>query len=379
MGIPEPSSPLWMVVKAIYDSWPPDDEVVAQQLGNVWRRGAGELAKAATGTADAGTAAHAAWMDHAGTSFKGRLGEAGRKMDELQQQMHAVGARGDRYAQELVTAKTAITTTIAANEANYALLAGPMFGAMGPALQQGFATQIAHSLQAMIAQKAAALGSGDVPMAPPPVPVPRPTPPAPAPQPPADDGGWSWSDIGHGILDGIGLAPGLGEWADGLNAAWYAAEGDLANAALSGAAMVPFIGWGATGIKAARALENAADAAQAARPATSATAGSNLNQSLASESQMYGPGVPIAGAGHHVPVRAADRLAEAYGGTPGDWTKMSSKQYASPDGRTFETHWYENSQTGERVEPKTKLVDEEKLARYERERAAREQQAGTGG
>jgi hypothetical protein len=36
---------------------------------------------------------------------------------------------------------------------------------------------------------------------------------------------------------------------DGVNAAWYAAEGDYLNASLSAAAMVPFLGWAATGGK----------------------------------------------------------------------------------------------------------------------------------
>lgn len=55
--------------------------------------------------------------------------------------------------------------------------------------------------------------------------------------------------LGHGALDILGLIPGIGEFADGANAAWYGAEGDYANAALSAAAMVPFAGWAATGAK----------------------------------------------------------------------------------------------------------------------------------
>jgi len=55
--------------------------------------------------------------------------------------------------------------------------------------------------------------------------------------------------IGHGVLDVAGLIPGFGEAADGANALWYLAEGDKKNAALSVAAMVPFVGMGATGAK----------------------------------------------------------------------------------------------------------------------------------
>ena len=57
------------------------------------------------------------------------------------------------------------------------------------------------------------------------------------------------SNWGHGILDVAGLIPVFGEVADGLNALWYAAEGDKVNAALSAAAMIPLWGYGATGIK----------------------------------------------------------------------------------------------------------------------------------
>lgn len=60
----------------------------------------------------------------------------------------------------------------------------------------------------------------------------------------------SWiNKAGHMALDIAGLVPGVGEVADGVNAAWYAGEGDYKNAALSAAAMVPFAGWAATGTK----------------------------------------------------------------------------------------------------------------------------------
>lgn len=61
--------------------------------------------------------------------------------------------------------------------------------------------------------------------------------------------GWSASEVGHTVLDVFGLVPLVGEPADAANAAWYAAEGEYTNAALSAAAMVPFVGWAATGGK----------------------------------------------------------------------------------------------------------------------------------
>lgn len=75
----------------------------------------------------------------------------------------------------------------------------------------------------------------------------------------ADDG--FFSDIGHTVLDVAGLVPIIGEPADAANAAWYTADGDYSNAALSAAAMVPLAGWAATGgkfgVKGVRAVRSA--------------------------------------------------------------------------------------------------------------------------
>jgi hypothetical protein len=54
----------------------------------------------------------------------------------------------------------------------------------------------------------------------------------------------------------------VGEAADLANAAWYAAEGDYANAALAAAAAVPFVGWGAGAIKAGQYIYKGVDAAR---------------------------------------------------------------------------------------------------------------------
>ncbi len=78
-----------------------------------------------------------------------------------------------------------------------------------------------------------------------------------------EEGGWwssltnavanmSLSDIVHTTLDVVGLIPGLGEVADGLNALIYLAEGNYADAALSAAAMIPGAGAAATAAKYAK-------------------------------------------------------------------------------------------------------------------------------
>ncbi|HEX6340286.1 RHS repeat-associated core domain-containing protein [Umezawaea sp.] len=76
--------------------------------------------------------------------------------------------------------------------------------------------------------------------------------------------GLSWSDIGHAALDVVGLVPVVGEAADLANAAWYAAEGNYVDAALSAASAIPFAGYGATAVKAGKYADKAVDAVQTA-------------------------------------------------------------------------------------------------------------------
>jgi len=66
-------------------------------------------------------------------------------------------------------------------------------------------------------------------------------------------------------------------------------------------------------------------------------------------------GVTMAGTGTNAPFRAAQRVADEFGGSAADWVKKSSSSYTAKDGLQFETHWVENLLTNERVEFKTKL------------------------
>jgi hypothetical protein len=80
---------------------------------------------------------------------------------------------------------------------------------------------------------------------------------AEGPPPATPAGAGSLSGLGHLVLDVVGLVPLVGEAADGINAAWYAVEGDYANAALSAAATIPILGSAATGAKlAAKGVSN---------------------------------------------------------------------------------------------------------------------------
>lgn len=67
-----------------------------------------------------------------------------------------------------------------------------------------------------------------------------------------DDEAEFWTDVLDGVqvgLDIVGLIPVVSIAADGANALIYTARGDYSSAALSAAAMVPFAGWGAKGVK----------------------------------------------------------------------------------------------------------------------------------
>jgi hypothetical protein len=71
-----------------------------------------------------------------------------------------------------------------------------------------------------------------------------------------------WKDIVHGALDVVGLVPGVGEIADGINAVIYLAEGDHKNAAISAAAMVPLAGIAASAVKIAKTADKVVTAAK---------------------------------------------------------------------------------------------------------------------
>lgn len=105
----------------------------------------------------------------------------------------------------------------------------------------------------------------------------------------------SLSDVGHTVLDIAGLVPVLGAPADGINAVWYAAEGDWVNAGLSAAGMIPFAGEAATaaklGNRAVDAVRTADNAIDAARGADNAIDAARVTDN-ADEFYMHGQPVP---------------------------------------------------------------------------------------
>ena len=157
----------------------------------------------------------------------------------------------------------------------------------------GNARQAALAANQRAAQEIGAL-TGTLPVVPA-----GPEPPAPPPPPPEEEDKPWWSDAGHLVLDGVGLVPVLGEPADGVNALWYAAEGDELNAGLSAAGMVPFLGWGATGaklgIKGAKAGDEVASAADEVTPVFGPITRDQHLANLRQQAETAGVPVPEAG------------------------------------------------------------------------------------
>ena len=90
----------------------------------------------------------------------------------------------------------------------------------------------------------------------------------------------SWKSLGHALLNGLGMIPGIGDAFDLINATWYLADGDYKNALLSGLCALPLVGdIIGTGIdimgaaKAARFVKTASRAISYAATFTQATGG----------------------------------------------------------------------------------------------------------
>lgn len=117
--IPEPSSPLWSAVKAMYDSWPPDNEDDAHQLGTVLRRLGDAAFQARSDLHDNAQAVHNAWYDEAGTVMVEKIIENAGDWASVNSYAQHLGRVAEKYANDLVAVKQAIVDTIAKNERQY--------------------------------------------------------------------------------------------------------------------------------------------------------------------------------------------------------------------------------------------------------------------
>lgn len=110
--------------------------------------------------------------------------------------------------------------------------------------------------------------------------------------------------------------------------------------------------------KARRAVELRMSPTDAVTAAHNAANSSRLRKQMASDQQfgeLQTTSQSMAGKGGRVQIRDAPRLANTYGGSTDDWSKIRSSNYKDVDGTSFETHAYRNESTGQVVEPKTKF------------------------
>jgi hypothetical protein len=155
VGVQEPSGPLWSAVKAIHDPWPLDDEIAARDVGGAWKTGGTAVAKGAADATRASGNVLASWQDSAGQTFNDGVQTYAQSVSQVTQRMQGLAARGENYAQVLVSAKNTIVSTIAANDQTYQIL--NMLGPLGAAAKTAFVAAIATYLSGMIDQQAAAL------------------------------------------------------------------------------------------------------------------------------------------------------------------------------------------------------------------------------
>jgi len=162
-------------------------------------------------------------------------------------------------------------------------------------------------------------------------------------------------------LDVVSLAPGIGSVASVANTLIHVARGNYGQAALSALGAIPggalvtkgaaVLGAVSVGIKITKTTQTTL------RAANNAAEGLRLAKSLASEAQLTEVGTIMAGSGGRTIFRDAGRVAQQYGGSPGDWVKKTSSTFIATDGTKVETHWVENIKTGQRVEYKTKTSE----------------------
>ncbi|HEU5109387.1 MAG TPA: hypothetical protein VFT95_12670, partial [Micromonosporaceae bacterium] len=154
-------------------------------------------------------------------------------------------------------------------------------------------------------------------------------------------------DLGHAALDVAGLVPVVGEAADLANSAWYAKEGDYANAALSAASAIPFAGWGASAVKAGKYAVKGADAVQSGVKA--ADAGQSAAKTASKAADAGANGAKTAPAPKPAPKpggSSAGKPAGAGGGKAGGTASTGKKASGSGSGGGQATNAGGTSATG---------------------------------
>ncbi|MEC3975605.1 alpha/beta hydrolase [Amycolatopsis sp. H20-H5] len=160
MPLAEPAGPLWTAVKALYDSWPPDSEDVAQQLQDGWRRADVTMTQAGGQLGQVGGVLPGTWQDGAGTVLHGRVNAHVQQVSGLSEGMRHQSVLADRYASTLRATKQTIAQSVESTSPLYAALGSPQLGVAGLAMQQIVAARLAEQLKVMVLGEAAALSTG---------------------------------------------------------------------------------------------------------------------------------------------------------------------------------------------------------------------------
>lgn len=171
---PEPTDPLWVAVKAIDNSWPPDKASTAAGLAQAWGKSAQSATTSAGQVGAAGQSVGQAWVDPAGTAVQGQVSSQAKTFMQLAEQMNGMGAQAEKYAQTVLQMKNTIVQTIAEQSGLYASYANPAFGEQGAQFRADLAKDVAAKLKERVGALAAGLGVAPPPPAPPP-PVPEKT------------------------------------------------------------------------------------------------------------------------------------------------------------------------------------------------------------
>lgn len=158
--------------------------------------------------------------------------------------------------------------------------------------------------------------------------------------------GWG-SKLGHFGLDLLGFVPGVGNYADAANAAWYAKEGNYVDAGFSTASAVPAIGYGSTLTKWGKNLYKANKARKAANEAKSGYKivknSKNSSKTLRAADEYSNEAIDFVRNGKKLPEGTVVR--RTYGGESKydghSWTtlssdKMTRKNLGLPDVNTGE-------------------------------------------
>lgn len=117
--IPEPSSLLWVRVKAIYDSWLPDSEDNARELGSVLRGFGDSAFKGKVDLDHNAYRIHHAWADEAGDVMVQAISENAVQWEMVGRGDQSLPDFVEHYAALLTEVKQAIVGTIAVNEQAY--------------------------------------------------------------------------------------------------------------------------------------------------------------------------------------------------------------------------------------------------------------------